>query len=104
MGIGILPTYVPISLASFSYGKIWFPELTIGEQRTKPPELKWKVEPKKDKTFPKFKALALEEESIPGSLNRDDYGSIETEVGENGAGCWLEHGQGIELVEGGWFM
>jgi len=69
----------------------------------KPPELKWKLEPKKIGTFGAFKTIAPRDENLVGSLDKEDYDLQELDGAHE---CFLGDplGMGIELAEDGWFM
>ncbi|ORY23559.1 hypothetical protein BCR39DRAFT_549174 [Naematelia encephala] len=79
--------------------------LTVGDwdpsNRTSPPELKWRLEPKKDKTFGKYIGILPYNDALIGSTDQGDY--EETQLDQ--AGCWLSsNGQGIKLVDDVWFI
>nr|XP_019048266.1 hypothetical protein I302_02034 [Kwoniella bestiolae CBS 10118]OCF27196.1 hypothetical protein I302_02034 [Kwoniella bestiolae CBS 10118] len=71
-------------------------------QPTKPPSLKWRLEPKKSGAYGTIKTLGLIDLSDIGSIEREDYEITEI---KDKQGCYLEEGvNGIELVEGMWFV
>jgi hypothetical protein len=72
-------------------------------QRRRPPELRWKVEPKKTGGNLPFKTLTIISDADMGSTHREDYAMHEEVAGQ---GCFLEENgaQGIELAADAWFM
>ena len=77
--------------------------LTMKQKRLRAPELRWKLEPKKNGTYGSFKTAIPRDVNLVGSSEKDDYDLHEV---QGGHGCFLgdNQGMGIDLTEDAWFV
>lgn len=72
-------------------------------KRSKPPSLRYRVEAKKNKTYPPYSPIIVNDPANVGSRELDDYDITET---TEGGGCFLHDnvGQGMWYAADAWFM